>query len=156
MTTSLNNDKGSAVMQGAVDVVIVGAGWGGMYLLYRLRKAGFSVQVFETGSNVGGTWYWNRYPGARVDTPSVDYSFSFDEALEQEWNWPEHYSTQPELERYARHVAERFDLYRNIQFNTRVTSATYDAAANRWTVGTEKGDSVTARYCIPDGIAILQ
>src|SRR5262245_32653952 len=116
----------------AFDAVIVGAGFAGMYMLYRLRRLGLSVRVFEAGSDVGGTWYWNRYPGARCDVESVQYSYQFDAALEQEWEWSERYAAQPELLRYARHVAKRFDLNRDIQFNTRVSAARFDAAAGHW------------------------
>ena len=99
-----------------VDVVVVGAGFAGMYALHRLRQQGRTVQVFEMADDVGGTWYWNRYPGARCDFPSMDYSYSFDPDLEQEWEWTEKYPTQPEILRYAQHVADRFDLRRDIQF----------------------------------------
>jgi len=135
-------------VKGHFDVVIVGAGWGGIYLVERMRRSNLSLVLFEAGTDVGGTWYWNRYPGARVDTPSVDYSFSFDPQLEQDWHWNEHYSPQPDVESYAQHVAERFDLYRDMRFGARVESATYDAAANLWRVRTGAGDDVTAKYCI--------
>ena len=105
------------------DVVIVGAGFAGMYLLHRLRPLGFSVRVVEAGTDVGGTWYWNRYPGARVDIESMQYSYQFDEALQQEWQWTEKYAPQPELLKYARHVADRFDLRCDIRFETRIASA---------------------------------
>src|SRR5262245_15083373 len=111
----------------AFDAVIVGAGFAGMYMLYRLRRLGFRARVFEAGGDVGGTWYWNRYPGARCDVESVQYSYQFDAALEQEWAWSERYAAQPELLGYARHVADRFELRRDIQFNTRVTSARLEA-----------------------------
>ena len=114
------------------DVVIVGAGFAGMYLLHRLRPLGFSVRVVEAGTDVGGTWYWNRYPGARVDIESMQYSYQFDEALQQEWQWTEKYAPQPELLKYARHVAERFDLRRDIQFETRIASATFNEDTQRW------------------------
>src|SRR5580765_7198398 len=104
-----------------VDVVVVGDGFAGLYLLHRLRGLGFSVTVFETADDVGGTWYWNRYPGARCDIPSLDYSYTFDPELEQEWQWTEKYPTQPEILRYANYVADRFDLRRDIQFETQVT-----------------------------------
>jgi cyclohexanone monooxygenase len=103
-----------------LDVVIVGAGFAGLYQLHRARKAGLTARVIEAGEDVGGTWYWNRYPGARCDVESLDYSFSFDKELEQEWTWSERYATQPEILSYIRHVAERFDLRRDIQFRTRV------------------------------------
>ncbi|MBC2776460.1 flavin-containing monooxygenase [Parasphingopyxis marina] len=131
-----------------VDAVIVGAGFAGLYMLHRLRGLGLSARVFEAGDDVGGTWYWNRYPGARCDVESMEYSFSFDEHLQQEWDWTERYATQPEILRYAQHVAERFDLRRDITFSTRVESAHYDEASDRWTVTTDGGETVSARYCV--------
>ena len=130
------------------DVVVVGAGFAGLFALHRLRCMGLSAKVFEAGDGVGGTWYWNRYPGARVDVESQEYSYSFDEALEREWKWTERYATQPELLRYINHVADRFDLRRDIQLETRVTTAVFDEAAGCWSVTTDKGDAVSARYCI--------
>ncbi len=132
----------------SVDAVIVGAGFAGMYMLHRLRGLGLAAQVFEAGSGVGGTWFWNRYPGARVDIRSLEYSFSFSPELEDEWRWSERYAPQAELLRYAEHVADRFDLRRNISLNTRVTAAHYDAAAQRWDVRTDDGTTVSARYVI--------
>ena len=105
------------------DVVVVGAGFAGMYMLHRLRGQGMTARVFEQGSGVGGTWYWNRYPGARCDVESMQYSYSFDEELQQEWDWSERYAPQPEILQYANHVADRFNLRPDIQFNTRVESA---------------------------------
>ena len=134
--------------QGSYDAVVVGAGFAGLYAVYRLRKLGFTVRVFEAGSGVGGTWFWNRYPGARCDVESYEYSYSFSPELEQEWDWTERYPAQPEILNYINHVADRFDLRRDIQINTRVTSAHFDAAANRWTVTTEKGDVVTSQFVI--------
>src|SRR3954464_16094733 len=111
------------------DAVIVGAGFSGLYMLHRVRDVlGLSAKVFEAGDGVGGTWYWNRYPGARVDVESQEYSYSFDEALEREWKWTERYATQPELLRYINHVADRFDLRRDIQLETRITTAVFDEA----------------------------
>lgn len=130
----------------AVDFVIIGAGFSGLYALHRLKDR--NVVCFEAGQGVGGTWYWNRYPGARVDIESMEYSYGFDEDLQQEWNWPEYFSAQPDLERYANHVADRFDLRDDIRFSTRVTSLHFDEAANRWHVRTDKGDHVTCRYVI--------
>jgi cyclohexanone monooxygenase len=149
----MSDDSPARAIQGAqtpltLDVVVVGAGFAGMYLLHKLRGLGFSVRVYETGDGVGGTWYWNRYPGARVDIESQEYSYSFSDELEDEWRWSERYATQPELLRYANHVAERFDLRRDIQFETRVTAAHYDEAANRWTVETDRGDRLCARFCV--------
>jgi cyclohexanone monooxygenase len=130
------------------DAVIIGAGFAGMYMLHRLRQKGFTARVFEAGKGVGGTWYWNRYPGARCDVESVQYSYQFSPELQQEWEWTERYATQPEILRYANHVADRFDLRRDIRFETRVTRAIFDEAASFWRVETDKGDSVTARFVI--------
>jgi cyclohexanone monooxygenase len=121
-----------------IDVVVVGAGFAGMYLIHKLREQGFSVRAYEAGSNVGGTWYWNRYPGCRVDIVSAEYSYEFSEELQQEWEWSEKYATQPELLRYANHVADRFDLRRDIQFNTRVSAASFDEHSGRWHVETDQ------------------
>ena len=131
-----------------LDAVIVGAGFGGMYMLHRLRGLGFKARVFEAGSGVGGTWYWNRYPGARCDVESVQYSYQFDETLQQEWDWSERYAAQPELLRYANHVADRFDLRRDMQFDTRVLAATFDEADGSWTIETSDGARTRARFCI--------
>ncbi len=133
---------------GDFDAVIVGAGLAGLYMLHRLRGLGLSAQVYEAGGDVGGTWYWNRYPGARCDIESMDYSYSFSDELQQEWRWSERYAAQPEILRYIAHVADRFDLRRDIQFNTRVTAAHFDEAANRWAIATHGGERVTARFCI--------
>ncbi|MBT3370704.1 MAG: NAD(P)/FAD-dependent oxidoreductase [Rhodospirillaceae bacterium] len=130
------------------DAVIVGAGFAGMYMLHRLRGMGLSARVYEAGDGVGGTWYWNRYPGARCDIMSMQYSYSFSEELDQEWNWSEKYSPQPDILDYANHVADRFDLRTDIQFETRVTAATFDEAAKRWRVETDQGDQVNAQFCI--------
>src|SRR5437667_569851 len=121
-----------------VDAVIVGAGFAGLYMLHRARALGLSARVFEAGDGVGGTWYWNRYPGARCDVESVDYSYSFSEELQWEWSWTERYPTQPEILRYLNHVADRFDLRRDIRFETRVTEAVYDEATNRWYIRTDR------------------
>ena len=117
-----------------VHAVIVGAGFAGLYMLHRLRELGLSARVFEAGDGVGGTWYWNRYPGARCDVESLDYSYSFSDELQQEWKWSERYASQPEILTYINHVADRFDLRRDIQLATRVTAAIFDEAARRWTV----------------------
>ena len=130
------------------DAVIVGAGFSGMYQLHKLREMGLEARVFETGGDVGGTWYWNRYPGARVDIESMAYSYSFSQELEQEWVWSEKYAPQPELLRYAQHVAERFDLRSNISFNTSVVSAHFDEDRDEWLVTTDSGERVSARYLI--------
>jgi cyclohexanone monooxygenase len=131
-----------------VDVVIVGAGFAGLYALHRLRGLGLTAQVFEAGDGVGGTWYWNRYPGARCDVESMDYSYSFSDELQQEWRWTERYSAQPEILKYVNHVADRFDLRRDIRLSTRVTSAVFDEATGRWTVQTDRGDRVSAQFCV--------
>ncbi|MFO1026188.1 MAG: NAD(P)/FAD-dependent oxidoreductase [Acetobacteraceae bacterium] len=132
----------------SIDVVIVGAGFGGMYMLHRLRGLGMSAIVFETASGVGGTWYWNRYPGARCDVESMQYSYSFSKDLEQEWTWSELFAGQPEILRYANFVADKFDLRRDICFETKVTEARFDPTARRWAVRTDRGDEVSARYCV--------
>ena len=131
-----------------VDVIVIGAGLAGLYMLHRLRGAGFSAVVIERGSDVGGTWYWNRYPGARCDTESVDYSYSFSPELEQEWVWTERYPGQPEILRYINHVADRFDLRRCIRFDTSVVSAVVEEATGRWTVTTDDGDEVRCRFLV--------
>lgn len=130
------------------DVIIVGAGISGMYMLHRMRQLGLKTRVIEMGSDVGGTWYWNRYPGARCDTDTLEYSYSFDEALQQEWEWPERYPTQPEILRYLNHVAERFNLRPDITFDTRVEAATFDESSNRWSVRTDSGATFSSRFLI--------
>ncbi len=131
-----------------VDAVIVGAGFAGMYMLHRLRSLGLSVRVFEAATGVGGTWFWNRYPGARCDVESMQYSYSFLNELQQEWKWSERFAAQPEILRYANHVADRLDLRRNIEFETRVTDAVYDEDKSVWQIRTGKGEAVSARYCV--------
>jgi cyclohexanone monooxygenase len=131
-----------------LDVLVVGAGFGGLYALHRLRAAGLRVQVLEAGSDVGGTWYWNRYPGARCDVPSVEYSYSFSQDLQQEWDWAEVMAAQPEILRYANQVADRFELRRDILFDTRVASAIFDEADTHWRVTTDGGDVFEARFCV--------
>ncbi len=130
------------------DVIVVGAGFGGMYALYRLRKLGYSVRVLEAADGVGGTWYWNRYPGARCDVESLEYSYSFDDSLQQEWEWPERFSAQPDIERYANHVADRYDLRKDIQFKTRVESAEFDHDKAIWTITTSDGEKLTSKYLV--------
>jgi cyclohexanone monooxygenase len=132
----------------AYDVVVVGAGFAGMYMLHRLRGQGFSVRVYEQGGDVGGTWYWNRYPGARCDVESMQYSYSFSDKLQQEWDWSERYAPQPEILRYANHVADRFDLRGDIQLNTRVDRAVFDEGANTWAVVTSDGKTIKAKYVV--------
>src|SRR3982075_2055307 len=130
------------------DVVVVGAGFAGMYMLHRLRGLGLSVRVYEQGGDVGGTWYWNRYPGARCYVESMQYSYSFSEELQQEWDWSERYAPQPEILKYANHVADRFNLRPDIQFNTRVERAEFDESANIWSVVTSDGKTVTAKHVV--------
>lgn len=131
-----------------VDVVVVGAGFAGLYALHKLRSNGLRVRVFEAGPDVGGTWYFNRYPGARCDVESVDYCYSFSDALQREWDWSEKYATQPEILAYINWVADRLDLRRDITLNARVNSAVLDEAQLHWTVTTEAGERVTARFCV--------
>ena len=137
--------KGSAE---TYDVVVVGAGFAGMYILYRLRGLGLSVRVYEQGGDVGGTWYWNRYPGARCDVESMQYSFSFSDELQREWDWSERYAPQPEILRYANHVADRFNLRSDIQLDTRVERAVFDETTNAWSVTTSDGETAVATYVV--------
>jgi cyclohexanone monooxygenase len=130
------------------DVVVVGAGFAGLYLIHSLRQKGLSVRAFEAGADVGGTWFWNRYPGARCDIESVIYSYSFSKELQDEWRWSERYATQAEILAYIQHVADRFELRQDIQFNTRVSATTFDEKSERWTVETEQGQHVKARFVI--------
>jgi cyclohexanone monooxygenase len=131
-----------------LDVIIIGAGVAGVYAVHKLRQLGLKVRAFEKGDDVGGTWYWNRYPGCRCDVESLEYSFSFSPELDQEWKWRERYGNQGEILEYVQHVADRFDLRKDIQFNTTIKAATFDEKANRWTVTTDKGETITAPYCI--------
>jgi cation diffusion facilitator CzcD-associated flavoprotein CzcO len=131
-----------------VDAVVVGAGFAGLYAHHRLRRLGLSIQGYEAAADVGGTWWWNRYPGARCDVESMDYSYSFSDELEQEWTWSERYASQPEILRYVNHVADRFDLRRDIQFETRVTAATWDEDGQRWNIVTDRGDRVSTQFLI--------
>ncbi len=141
-------DQADAAEAGEFDVVIVGAGFSGMYMLHRARGLGLTARVYEAGSGVGGTWFWNRYPGARVDIRSLEYSFSFSAELENEWRWTERYAPQAELLSYAEHVADRFELRRDIRLETRVSSAQFDEAINRWTVTTDQGETVSAKFVV--------
>ncbi|MBI2736282.1 MAG: NAD(P)/FAD-dependent oxidoreductase [Rhodospirillales bacterium] len=131
-----------------LDVVIVGGGLAGLYAIHRLRGMGLKVRAYEAGSGVGGTWFWNRYPGARCDVESLEYSYSFSDELQQDWKWPERYGNQPEILQYINHVADRFDLRRDVQLNTRVTSALFDSNTSEWTVRTDAGEEIRARYCV--------
>ena len=130
------------------DVVIVGAGFAGMYGLHKFRSQGLSVKVFEAGSDVGGTWYWNRYPGARCDVPSIEYSFGFSEELEQEWDWPEVFSAQPDILRYANHVADRFNLRKDIQFESRVTEVLFLEESGDWRISVGETYQCHAKFCV--------
>ncbi len=130
------------------DAVIVGAGFSGMYMLYRLRRLGLRAVVIEAADDVGGTWYWNRYPGARCDVESMEYSYSFDEDLQQEWEWRERYSAQPEILEYAAHVADRFDLRRDIRFQTRVRSAWWEEESGVWVLETDTDGMFRCRWCV--------
>ena len=143
-----NQSKRDVEVDVAFDAVVVGAGFAGMYMLHRLRGMGLSARVYEGGGDVGGTWYWNRYPGARCDIESMQYSYSFSEELEQEWQWSEKYSPQADILDYAGHVADRFDLRRDIHFNTRVSAAAYDEQSGRWNIETDQGDKVSAQFCV--------
>lgn len=135
-------------MKGALDVVVVGAGFAGLYALHKLRGLGLSVRVLEAAPELGGTWYFNRYPGARCDVESVDYCYSFSDELQQEWNWTEKYATQAEILGYLNWVADKLDLRRDIAFNTRVDSVVLDEATLRWTVDTGNGQRLSARFCV--------
>jgi len=136
------------VDQHEADVVIVGAGFGGLYSIYKLRELGFRVQAFEAAPSVGGTWFWNRYPGARCDVESLQYSFSFSEELQVEWRWTERYAAQSEILRYLEHVADRFNLRPHIQLGTRVKSAHFNEATGRWNIETDDGKRWSAAYCV--------
>jgi cyclohexanone monooxygenase len=140
--------RDAAPVAKSYDVIVVGAGFAGMYLLHRMRSLGLSTRVFERGTGVGGTWYWNRYPGARCDIESMQYSYSFSNELQQEWEWTERFAAQPEILKYANHVADRFNLRPDIQFNTSVTSTKFDEAAQRWTVTTDDGKRYSAQFVI--------
>lgn len=130
------------------DAVVVGAGFAGLCMLHRLRERGLAAHVFEAGSGVGGTWFWNRYPGARCDVESLEYSYQFSDELQQDWEWTERYASQPEILRYLNHVADRFDLRRDITFETRIVSAVFDEGAAAWRIRTHDGGEVEARFCI--------
>jgi len=135
-------------MREEYDAIVVGAGIAGLYAIYTLRERGFTVQAFEAGTGVGGTWFWNTYPGCRVDVESLEYSYSFSDDLQQEWEWTERWPAQPEIERYLNHVADRFDLRRHIQFSSRVATAHYDDITSRWVVTTEAGDEYGAQHLV--------
>ena len=130
------------------DVIVIGAGMSGLYQLYRLRDLGLRVRVLEAGTGVGGTWYWNRYPGCRFDSESYSYGFSFSQEVLDEWDWSEHFAGQPEVERYCNFVADKFDLKRDIQFSSRVVFAHFDDDSHSWTIGVEGGESYRARFMV--------
>jgi cyclohexanone monooxygenase len=130
------------------DVVIVGAGFAGLYMLHRLRGLGLTARVYEQGDGVGGTWYWNRYPGARCDVESMQYSYSFSDDLQQDWDWSERYAPQPEILKYANHVADRFKLRSDIRFNARLESAVFDERASRWSVRSSDGETAAAQFLV--------
>ena len=147
--TAIIDEQNTATAVTDFDAIVIGAGFAGLYALHKLRdQLGLSVRVYEAASDVGGTWYWNRYPGARCDIESVHYSYSFSEELQQDWEWSERFAGQPEILLYLNHVADRFDLRKDILFDTRVNSIVWDDDASLWRVGTELGDTVTARYVI--------
>ena len=130
------------------DVLVVGAGFAGMYAVHRFRELGLTVKALEAGSDVGGTWYWNRYPGARCDVPSLEYSYGFSPELEQEWDWPEVFSAQDDILRYANHVANKFDLRRDMQFNTRIAKVEWQDDTRRWRLTSEAGETFEAPFCV--------
>ena len=145
----MTDEKKAEILPGdRFDAVIVGAGFTGLYMLHVLRQKGFTARLVDAASGVGGTWYWNRYPGARCDIESMQYSFQFSEELQQEWEWTERYASQPEILAYIEHVAERFDLTRDIQFDTRVEAATFNEDTGEWMVETDRGQALHARYFI--------
>ncbi|MDP2332975.1 MAG: NAD(P)/FAD-dependent oxidoreductase, partial [Reyranella sp.] len=131
-----------------LDVAIVGGGLGGLYAIHRLRGKGLKVRAYEAGSDVGGTWFWNRYPGARCDVESLEYSYSFSDDLQQDWKWPERYGNQPEILQYINHVADRFDLRRDVQLDTRIVSALFNQKTGLWMLRTDRDEVVRARYCV--------
>ena len=130
------------------DAIIIGAGISGLYQLHCLRQLGLKVRVFESGTGVGGTWYWNRYPGARFDSESYSYGYSFSQELLDEWHWTEHFSPQPETLKYLNYVADKFDLRRDIRLNTRVTAAHFEVGSNRWVIETRGGARTFAHYLV--------
>ena len=147
-TQATTSHDADTVLQPDVDAVVVGAGFTGLYMLIKLREKGFTARCIEAAPGVGGTWYWNRYPGARCDIESMQYSYQFDEELQQEWEWPERYAAQPDILAYIEHVADRYDLNRDITFETRVEAATFDEDSNTWLVETDGGETIRARYFI--------
>jgi len=143
---SMNKKDDHAIVN--YDAIVIGAGMSGLYQLYKLRSLGFKVLVIEAGSGVGGTWYWNRYPGARFDSESYSYGYSFSKELLDEWDWQEHFSGQPEVERYCNYVADKFDLKKDICFSSRVSFAHYEKSNNSWSIGTDSGKEFSAKFLI--------
>lgn len=148
VTQEVRKDAGDDSPRAWYDVVVIGAGFMGMYAMYRLRELGVRAKGFEVADGPGGTWYWNRYPGAQVDIESLTYSYSFDDNLQQEWHWPEDFSTQQDLEAYANHVADRFDIRKDFEFGTKVNGLRFDEAENLWHLRTDRGGHVTTRYVV--------
>ena len=143
-------------MSNKFDAIVVGAGFAGLYMLHRLRRLGLEARVLEAGTGIGGTWFWNRYPGARCDIESMEYSYQFSEELQQEWEWSERYATQPEILTYINHVADRFDLRPDIQLNTRVAQADFDEGSNRWQVQTTEGEAFDSKYLVMATMLLCQ
>src|SRR5205809_8003906 len=141
-TSGPDSGDGARALAGDVDVLVVGAGITGIYQLYRAREAGFSALLLEGGGGVGGTWYWNRYPGARFDSESYTYGYLFSRELFDEWEWQEHFAGQPEIERYLNHVIDRFDLRRHMRFDASIASAVWNESTGTWTVTTDDGSTV--------------
>ena len=146
--TSSEHPNDSSPNMNYYDVIVIGAGVTGLYAIYRLRELGLTVQSFEEGDGVGGTWYWNRYPGCRFDSESYTYGYSFSEELLQEWDWKEHYSAQPENERYLNYVADKFDLRKHIRLSSRVSSARFDETENLWEISIEDGYKAKGKFLI--------
>ena len=142
------NDSSSQTPTADLDVLVIGGGLSGLYTLYRMRGLGLKAHAYEAGSGLGGTWFWNRYPGCRCDIESLEYSYSFSPELEQDWHWPERYGTQPQILEYIEHVADRFDLRKDVTLNTRVQTSTFDSTANLWTITTDTGETVSAPYLV--------
>ncbi|MFT6557215.1 MAG: cyclohexanone monooxygenase [Sneathiella sp.] len=147
-TANKKNKEQVVAKNSMLDVIIVGAGFAGLFLLHRMKQNGFTARIIEAGDGVGGTWYWNRYPGARCDVESTEYSYQFSDELQQEWDWSERYATQPELLKYVNHVADRFHLRPHIQLNTRVTRAVFDEENEVWSVSLDTGEKLSARFCV--------
>ncbi|CAF3710526.1 unnamed protein product [Rotaria sordida] len=148
MVDTENGKNIEEISSNMIDVVIVGAGFAGLYMLYRLRESGFSAKIIEVADGIGGVWYWNRYPGARCDIEAMQYSYSFSDELQQEWKWSEIFPTQPEILRYLNYVADKFDLRKNIELETQVNAAIFDETHSRWEIQTSRGDRILAKFCV--------